>query len=979
MRKWIFIIALSLGFNIPACLPQSLQFKNINVSDGLLSSTVYHVFQDSKGFIWFATMNGVNRYDGKTFETFTTENGLSDNEVFKITEDSYGRIWFLTYNGKLSYFLDGAIYNPTNSALLKRAICHSNFVSFFEDSRHTLWFSTNGNEVISIRNEEVKCYTTDDSNSPLNDLIFFEDDYKNLWSVNNVRFHHVKYSGFTLARQKYYPVDVRSTYFDKPSQIFYFICDDGVVAMQNGIQKLIKKIPPSLVSKGISSIIVEGNKIWITMLGSGVKVFNLANDHFEDYLKDKFVSSIIKDRDRNIWISTLDDGVFLLSKKATNFNHYTYKNPLTDEAVYSIAKDNENNIWLGLRNGQINVLSDNKIKILDFKLDDNAYNPIRQLYFNAAYRNIWLLSNNTIGKIIDLNKTNQLQIISNVNQHQFSLKSFSFSSTGNLAISAATGLYILKSNYDEDGFQIKKKDLLSINIKERTFCASYDKNNNLWYDQLNGLHILKNQKIFSFSKKIGALSDRITHIFCDDYGLVYASTSSHGICIFKDDELVKIITTKDGLYSDNCVKTYVFNHVLWVLNSKGVNKIENALGEIKCTGYNKENGLLTNEVNDILVDNDFVYLATNKGLTIVKNSEEISYSPDLPLYFKKLLVSGVEYEIGDKPIELPPGENNIQLSFTAINYEEPDKIMFGYRIKSNDNWVETPNNNLEFASLEPGNYNIQIRAKDLNGNWGKSIDLMIIVDTPFYKTYIFLLTVILLIIFAALFIFNKYIKNKRKKENEKTWNQAKIVALEQQALQAMMNPHFIFNVMNSIQYFINTQDKQTANQLLTGFARLIRKNMDIVNKGEISLAEEIEYLKLYLQLESLRFGKKLNYSLNIENGIETEDILIPSMLLQPFIENAIWHGIMPKETEGNIIIKILQQHQLLKIIIEDDGVGIDHSKKIKTDEYISRGMSITQERISLINQLAGSEMNIQIGQRPEGGTIVKIHIPISLD
>ena len=224
--------------------------------------------------------------------------------------------------------------------------------------------------------------------------------------------------------------------------------------------------------------------------------------------------------------------------------------------------------------------------------------------------------------------------------------------------------------------------------------------------------------------------------------------------------------------------------------------------------------------------------------------------------------------------------------------------------------------------------------------------------------------------------YHEYLKIKKKKDDEILLNKSKIIALEQQALQAMMNPHFIFNVMNSIQYFINTQDKSKANQLLTGFARLIRKNMEIVNKSNITLSEEIDYLKLYLQLENLRFGEKLNYKLTVDDDLETEEIIIPSMIIQPYIENAIWHGIMPKDVLGHIEINISQERNLLKIIIKDDGVGIDNSLKMKNDGYISRGMSITKERINLINQLSGNEMNIKINQRLEGGTIVQIIIPI---
>ncbi|TKB97816.1 ligand-binding sensor domain-containing protein [Pedobacter cryophilus] len=976
MKKCLVFFLLFHIVLLPNAISQSLQFKNLNVNDGLLSSTVYNVFQDSKGFIWFSTINGVSKYDGKTFENFTTDNGLSDNEVLKIKEDSKGRIWFLTYNGRLSYYLNGIFYNPNNNALLKKAICHSNFVSFYEDVNHTLWFSTNIGEIVSIKNNTVTFKYVDNFKYVLSNLFYFEDVNKNLWSCNDVRFHKIKNTEFSIFKQKYYPLDVRSIYYSKQTHTLYFMSKEGLIEMKNGTQRIIIKISATVLNKGISSILVENNKLWIGLLGNGVKLYDLKNKTFENFLPDKFVSSIIRDSYKNIWISTVDNGVYLLSKKANKFKHYTKLNSLTNESIYSIIKDSKNKIWLGLRNGQINIINKDKIEVLNIKADSLIFNPVKQLHYDYKNKKIWFLSSTNTGYLDEDLKAN---LLNNKKQKlQYALKSFDIDANKNLAIATSSGLYIHKYKKENPGFFVFDNDKLNRKIYDRTFCLAFDKNNNLWYDQLNGLHILtSNHKILSFSKKIIPLNDRIGHILCDSTGLVYASTSSNGICIFKDYKLVKVITTKDGLNSNNCLKSYVFKNQLWVITSKGVNKIENPLGKIRTTSYTVDNGLLTNEVNDILVDSDYVYVATNKGLTKINQKKELNNVHELPIYFKKFIINGKEYQISNNIIELSHKDNNIQISFTAIDFEEPDNIVYEYKIKESEEWIQTSNNILQFASLEPGDYDIQVRAKIIGGIYSKTINIPIKVNPPFYKNPLFILSLVLIIITLTIIAINKYTRLKRIKEHKKLLYESKVIALEQQALQAMMNPHFIFNVMNSIQYFINTENKSTANKLLTGFARLIRKNLDIVNKGQISLSEEIEYLNLYLQLESLRFGEKLNYKINIHPDIDDEEIFIPSMLLQPFVENAIWHGIMPNNGKGNLAININQDQQSLKIIIEDDGIGIDNSLKTKNDGYISRGMSITRERIKLMNLLSGKELHIQVNQQEEGGTRVKLTIPLA--
>lgn len=974
MKKLILSISIILLFGLKN-QAQTLQFKNFSVESGLISSTVYDVFQDSKGFIWLATPNGVNRFDGKTFESFTTDDGLSDIEILKIKEDLEGRIWFLSFNGKLSFFKDGTIYNSKNFPILKKAVCHSNFVDFFEDSNKTLWFSTNIGEAMSISQNKIKYYYKDEDGVFLNSLIFFEDDYKQLYALNKSKLYKIKDSKFKVVPLKNKPISPKYIKYDKSSGIVYIINNNGLFKFQNGNETLIRKIPFDIVEKGISSFFIDDQYIWLTILGNGIKKIELKTGQEQSFLENKYVSSIIKDVNRNIWISTLDNGLYLLSKQAANFTHFTAKDLLSNEGVNSITKDKDGRIWLGLRNGQIDILANNKSKTLDLGLEPLLYNPIKKLWFDQKNNCIWFMCDSWIGYLDDKNP--KIPKITSKQSQRYAFKAFDFDNHQNLKVATSNGVFTYQPKITpNENTAIDIDDFKKI-IPSRAFSVAFDTHRHLWFSQLNGVHFIKNGQIFSFPKSMKALRDRVVNIFCGSNGLTYISTSSHGVCILKDQKLLRIISTKDGLNSNNCIKSVAYDDELWVLNSNGVNRIINPLGEMKIIGYTIDNGLLSNEVNDILVSDNHIYLATNKGLTRINRQDDDNYKPDLPLYFKKFIVDKKEYKITDKIIELPSDKNNIQISYTAINFENPNGILYAYKIRKDDNWTETANNSLALASLEPGYYNIQIRAKDLYGNWGKSISLSVQVDTPFYDTFWFLLILVATVIGLSLMIYNQYLKREQAIEDEKMLNESKIIALEQQALQAMMNPHFIFNVMNSIQYFINTQDKSTSNKLLTGFARLIRKNLDIVNKGEISLAEEIDYLRLYLELESLRYGKKLNYDFNIDEEIELDDIMIPSMLLQPFVENAIWHGIMPKDEDGNILIGIKESHHLLTITIEDDGVGIENSFKAKNDEYISRGMTITKERIHLINQISGVEININVNQKPGGGTMVRINIPIS--
>jgi tetratricopeptide (TPR) repeat protein len=247
-------------------------------------------------------------------------------------------------------------------------------------------------------------------------------------------------------------------------------------------------------------------------------------------------------------------------------------------------------------------------------------------------------------------------------------------------------------------------------------------------------------------------------------------------------------------------------------------------------------------------------------------------------------------------------------------------------------------------------------------------------ETQFWWIITIIISIILLsgLIGIVFILFSQ--KRKQKKELQ---TQNTIAILEQKALQAMMNPHFVFNVINTIQYFIGINESKAANQILTGFARLMRKHLEICLKSSITLLEEIQYLNLYLSLEKLRFADKMNYAININEEIESEDITIPSMLIQPFIENAVWHGLLPKEDGGYISIDFKFHENVLSIKILDDGIGILNSTKSKAaGKHTSRGLQLIHERINLLNKINKTSIHISQRQTGESGTEVMISIPV---
>ena len=239
---------------------------------------------------------------------------------------------------------------------------------------------------------------------------------------------------------------------------------------------------------------------------------------------------------------------------------------------------------------------------------------------------------------------------------------------------------------------------------------------------------------------------------------------------------------------------------------------------------------------------------------------------------------------------------------------------------------------------------------------------------------------LLIVVIAILFIRTNRLRSKERLE---AMNH-KLSDLTQKNLRSQMNPHFIFNTLNSIQYYVFQNDKMASNNYMTKFAKLIRKTLENSEHPAIPISEELDALKLYLELESLRFKEKFNWTIHIDEEIDTYMYKIPTMLIQPFVENAIGHGLMNKIGKGSIQVEMKLGEECILCSIEDDGIGREKAMEIKNNKkenHRSLGTSITESRLRLVNSLYGKNMKVAYTDKKDekgigSGTRVEICIPI---
>jgi two-component sensor histidine kinase len=334
-------------------------------------------------------------------------------------------------------------------------------------------------------------------------------------------------------------------------------------------------------------------------------------------------------------------------------------------------------------------------------------------------------------------------------------------------------------------------------------------------------------------------------------------------------------------------------------------------------------------------------------------------------------------------IKLNKGDNNFQLSFACLDFKNAEKIKYRYRLgPSEKEFITTGfrNRNLNYASLSPGLYKLEIEATNAAGDWASKKTLVIEIPAFYYQTIWFrmLLTGVLLFVFVYfIYNYNRQIRLKARQQQDE---------LKLESLRGQMNPHFIFNSLNSINYFISQNDRLSANRYIADFSRLIRSILGNLSQEYIPLNKELESLNDYLQLEHLRFNDKFDYEISVDETVNTEDVLVFPGMVQPFIENAIWHGVRGLEDrKGFVKIRFLQSNpDCILAVVEDDGIGrkLAESRKSNLPGKTSRGIGIVLERLKIINHLRQANFQVIIedlySDREETGTRVTVEIPVKV-
>jgi ligand-binding sensor domain-containing protein len=337
-------------------------------------------------------------------------------------------------------------------------------------------------------------------------------------------------------------------------------------------------------------------------------------------------------------------------------------------------------------------------------------------------------------------------------------------------------------------------------------------------------------------------------------------------------------------------------------------------------------------------------------------------------------------------VSIGPSDNFFTVTWGAIAFDETPKTRYAYKLEGfDDDWVIAGDRTFaRYAKLPGGDYVFRLKAANDQGQWSDELAMLHVhIVPPFTRTIWFYLLVAAAVL-ALLYAFYRIRVRRVRRESElKAQFDRELAQVEMHALRAQMNPHFLFNSLNSINRFIVKNDSKAASKYLTRFSRLIRLILDNSKSNKVTLANELEAIRLYVELESLRFDDKFSFELEVADNVEPENVEIDSMILQPYIENAIWHGLMHKDGHGTLHVSISRNHTALTCVVEDDGVGRAKAAELKSKSAVkekSYGMKITSDRLRMLNNenQAGASVEVTDLVNASGepsGTRVKINLP----
>jgi anti-sigma regulatory factor (Ser/Thr protein kinase) len=966
-RLFLFVFFFNLYGDAFAQHPY---YYNITDEDGLPSNEVYSIVQDNFGYIWIGCDAGLFRYDGFTFKPYTNskQNGRS---ISFLQLDKKGRVWCKNFSGQIYRVAGDSLFIAADFSGKSTAVPQFTL----DDDCNVYINNINTIEVFNENGDSLKAYSFPERENRIQDiteLIYFK---------GNVFFCR-RMMGFYLLDLKTECVKQldcdtlceelynRSLFVKKNEELFLIaeIPGNPRAHLSKITQNKTEFVQSFSIEKEGSRIYTiysdRKNKQWLCS-SNGVSPVSEYLKH-NSLLPGQKVSNMLHDREGNYWFSTLEHGLFVIPfMKVQKMN----------SSNSSLKEDNFSAITL-LKNG--NLLAGTYTgDLFELNLSDNSTKPVyndEQQKFIAVKKiretKDYLLVSR--GRICITDKQTKKIIYP------------PFSNFRDLDLMGDTLFFVMP----EAAGKVQFKDLLKMKVSSFSLVGKGG-GRAMEIDTASGsVYFALNEGTFIYNNgKLDELKDGSENMYANSLsfsdGILWLASVSKGIYGIQENKIAYHFTDKNGLSENTMRYIKAQKSVVVFCSTDFLYRLDLKTNEL--SKFNIASGINPKDINAIELTDTLIVLATNKGLVYfpLSLSDFNSVAPAISI---SSVTHGDSILNFSSSVQLPYNNSNFRIYFSSAAFRSRGNFTYQYRLKGTDTtWVSTPAsvNYAVFSSVPPGDFLFEVRAVNESGVMSKTVaSIGVSVSSPVWQQWWFYVLVSVLSVGLVVLIYQfriRYLTRKADLQN-------KLTASQLTALKAQINPHFMYNALNSIQDLILQSDIKNTNYYLSRFSSLMRKVLDASGNNEITLNDEVEMLELYLELEKLRFGNDFMYSISVQKKLDKDEIKLPSLILQLFVENAIKHGLLHKKGEKKLSVEFSLKNNTLVCTVADNGVGRIRSAEIKQRSALTHqsfATKATEKRLELINSSRQKKIKLEVMDLMEGekalGTKVVLEIPLVME
>lgn len=926
------------------------QFKGIDI---------YDVIQDNNNHYYFATNQGIFLHDGYSYEKISCDQ-MKGKSVFGFTKDSKGSIY--------CYNLNQQIFRINNQSIelyyeIPKEMEHHN-ISIVIDFEDNLLVQSKGLTKISPNKKSItqlKKFLYTRGEAPINLHLLPDSSILSMSSTLKLVINKNEQLSYFQCEELELYKDIK-----KSISLNFITIKDKVYAIESNKKHVLEF---DIVSKRFNYITtlhrgesvqglrlyITNNQIWLVGNSNGAYVYDLNFNPLYNgdvVFPNKFISDIYINNEGSLVLSTFGEGAIFISN--LNTQQFSF---LRDEKVRQITSDYDSTIFVGTNQGNIYSIKQNR-KLLLFTNPENVKVEVLGFWKEQS------ILAHSMGNGARFSKWDGVKL-KEIAFRPGSFKNSYFSK--NIAY--------LSFNHGVEKYAIEGDDSKFEKIpylQNRSYCVAHDEATQTIYtsttngvqtiDKNDNLHILKfNQKpIYSSSIVYGS-------------GNIFIATRNNGILIYVNNKLLKQIP-----FPNSIQKIEIHNNNIFILSNRSLYTINRKNHQFK--RQTKAVGISMDNVIDFHILQNKLYITNSESVESIPLTALFKASKIFPIEISKVLVNNkINWSSN-----LSANQRKIEFTFKVSTLRYRDNIKYRYKLTGYDTaWQEAlySQNRVTYNALSAGNYRFVVQSLNQK-SLSEPATYSFSIAPPIYQTWWFISLAILLFGATIALIFLFQIKRIRKKNKEKLENQQiqkDLLESELKALRSQMNPHFIFNSLNSIQDLILREDKESSYDYIVLFAKLVRNTLNYSNTDFIPIDKELEFLDVYLSLEKLRFGDNFEYSIQYEGA---KDINVPSMLVQPFIENALVHGLIHKKGLKKLDITFIRSEGLTCTVI-DNGIGRTKANEIQQrqrGDHSSFALTAIEQRLKLLNlQLGGEIGKYKITDLYEDGdpvgTKVEINIP----